>query len=65
MLALRHLRHGTAVLYTETTGARYAADIVHINTSLKAWGIVTVKVCRHIDRRLVWIPQRHIIKRCS
>jgi len=65
MIAMKHLTPHTAIWYKTTTGARYSADIIGVNTTMKAWGIVKVHILRHHDHMPLWITRKQVIEVCD
>lgn len=65
LIALKHLVINTPIWYKDATGARYAADITQVNTTLKSWGIIKIKVVRHHDRLPLWINRKQVTGLCD
>jgi hypothetical protein len=65
MIALKHLTINNAIWYRDPSGAHHAADIVAVDTTLKSWGVVKIKVVRHRDTLPLWITRKQVISVCD
>jgi hypothetical protein len=65
LIALKHLTLKNAIWYCDESGAHHAADITEVNTTLKSWGIVKIRVVRHRDARPLWINRKQVVSVCD
>ena len=65
LIALKHLALNNAIWYRDASGAHYAADITAVDTTLQSWGVVKIKVVRHLDTRPLWITRKQVMSVCD
>jgi hypothetical protein len=65
VIALKHLTLHTAIWYRDSSGAHHAADITAVDTTLKSWGVVKIKVVRHRDALPLWITRKQVLGVCD